>query len=224
MINLKSTHGNTTIYETPKSKLTLLRLWWHRHSLVYRSICRCCHQDAAFSGWSLVGIVSWGIGCARTGIYGVYAEVNRFEQYLGMCNLLGSGVTFHPLDSWPLQPEVPRGLPGVQRTAGLRLPAGDSSNNDLLRLVYTWNMHILTNYKIMLELCYVHLFRIRGGCSIWQDITRHINFVFTFHPPQPPTSPLHHPFCFIQHHYKVEGSSSKELNCGHVFHVLTQPR
>ena len=30
------------------------------------------------AGYSLIGVVSWGIGCAQPGLYGVYAEFSHF--------------------------------------------------------------------------------------------------------------------------------------------------
>jgi len=39
-------------------------------------------QDDDNSGWSLIGIVSWGIGCARQGTYGVYSEVSHYIPWI----------------------------------------------------------------------------------------------------------------------------------------------
>jgi len=39
-------------------------------------------QDNEHHGWALVGIVSWGIGCARRGLFGVYAEVSLYLPWI----------------------------------------------------------------------------------------------------------------------------------------------
>jgi len=39
-------------------------------------------QDIEHQGWALVGIVSWGIGCARRGLFGVYAEVSLYLPWI----------------------------------------------------------------------------------------------------------------------------------------------
>lgn len=40
--------------------------------------------------WFLKGIVSWGIGCVRFGVYGVYLNVKEF--LLWICNIINSEV------------------------------------------------------------------------------------------------------------------------------------
>jgi len=39
-------------------------------------------QDNEHLGWALVGVVSWGIGCARKGLFGVYAEVSQYLPWI----------------------------------------------------------------------------------------------------------------------------------------------
>ena len=46
-------------------------------------------QDEAHHGWSLIGIVSWGVGCARDGYYGVYTEVSHYIPWIAQSYGLG---------------------------------------------------------------------------------------------------------------------------------------
>jgi len=39
-------------------------------------------EDASTSQDTLVGVVSWGIGCARAGLPGIYAEVSKFMSWM----------------------------------------------------------------------------------------------------------------------------------------------
>ena len=46
-------------------------------------------------GYSLIGIVSWGYGCAQPGLYGVYSQ---FSKFLGWVAEQFDGSTSSPWD------------------------------------------------------------------------------------------------------------------------------
>ena len=39
-------------------------------------------QRSGKNGWSLIGIVSWGLGCARKDTLGVYTEVSKYLPWV----------------------------------------------------------------------------------------------------------------------------------------------
>ena len=45
-----------------------------------------CFCRADSDVWELAGLVSWGLGCARPGVYGVYTEVDR-EKCTAWCQV-----------------------------------------------------------------------------------------------------------------------------------------
>ena len=39
-------------------------------------------QESPLTGYSLIGITSWGYGCAQPGTYGVYARVGSYMDWV----------------------------------------------------------------------------------------------------------------------------------------------
>ncbi|XP_071948697.1 E-selectin-like [Antedon mediterranea] len=65
------------------------------------------YQDYETGEWKLVGLVSWGVGCARDGIPGVYVRIYRHHEWLqSIKQMFFETTTLAPVTS--TMPEVPR--------------------------------------------------------------------------------------------------------------------